>query len=346
MKAARLHQFDETLKRQELLRVEVVPEPRLQEANDVIVRIGGAGLCRTDLHIVEGIWREKVDRPLPYPLGHENAGWVEAVGEGVRTVQPGDSVIVHPIVSDGTCPACRRGEDMYCLNGRFPGVSHEGGFAQLLLTGERSLLKLPSGLDPKEVAPYADAGLTAYRAARKAAACLSPGMTAVIMGFGGLGHIAAQVLTSLCAATVIVVDTSEQALRLAEELGFQHRMLGGPGAVAELTRLTAGGADAVLDFVGEKGTPDQAMAMLRRGGTYYIVGYGGKVQAQTIDMIFNEFSIVGNLVGSYTDLAELMVLVAQGKVILNTTTYGLDDVNEAMHDLVNGRLVGRAVLVP
>ena len=124
MKAARLYEFDETLKRQELLQVEEVPDPQLQEPDDIIVRIGGAGLCRTDLHVVEGIWRSKVNRPLPYVLGHENAGWVEAVGETVKTVQPGDAVIVHPLIVDGTCPACRRGEDMHCDNGRFPGITH------------------------------------------------------------------------------------------------------------------------------------------------------------------------------------------------------------------------------
>ena len=346
MKAARIHNFDETLKSRELLRVEDVPEPRAQEPDDVIVRIGGAGVCRTDLHIVQGLWRAKIDHPLPYTLGHENAGWVEAVGEIVRTVKPGDPVIVHPLVPDGTCPACRRGEDMYCLNGQFPGGTRDGGFAQLLRTKERSVLSLPSGLDPKDVAPHADAGLTAYRVARKASAILRPGATAVILGFGGLGHISAQVLRSLCAAVIIVVDTSEEALSVASALGFEIHVLGGGGAVEEVRRLTGGGADAVLDFVGENGTPDQAMAMLRRGGTYYIVGYGGAVQVPTIDMTFNEFSIVGNLVGSYTELSELMVLASQAKVRLNTQAYGLDDVNDVLHDLAEGRLVRRAVLVP
>lgn len=346
MKAARIHQFDETLKRQELLRVEEVPEPRTQEPDDVIVRIGGAGLCRTDLHVVQGIWKPKIDHPVPNTLGHENAGWVESVGVMVRTVKPGDPVIVHPLIVDGTCPACRQGNDMHCVNGQFPGVTQDGGFAQLLRTKERSVLMLPPGLDPKDVAPHADAGLTAYRVARKASGMLRPGSTAVVLGFGGVGRICAQVLRSLCAAEIIVLDTSEEALGIASDLGFDHRVLGGGGAVDEIRRLTGGGADAVLDFVGEKGTPDQAMAMLRRGGAYYIVGYGGGVQVEAIDMVFNEFSIVGNLVGSYTELSELMVLAAQGVVKLSTQPYSLEDVNEAMHDLAEGRLVKRAVLVP
>ena len=346
MKAARLHTFDETLTREELLRLEELPDPKVQAPDDVIVRIGGAGLCRTDLHIVEGIWRAKVDRPLPYVLGHENAGWVQDVGETVRTVKPGDPVIVHPLLTDGTCPACRRGEDMHCQNGWFPGISHDGGFAQLLRTKERSVIKLPATLAPKDVAPYADAGLTAYRAARKASEILKPGMTAAIIGFGGLGHIAAQVLRTLCAGTIIIVDRSEQALQLAKDMGFEHRVMGGGSAVDDLRRLTGGGADAVLDFVGEKGTPEQGLAMLRKGGTYYVIGYGGMVQVPTIDLIFDEVSIVGNLVGNYTELSELMTLAAQGKITLATRAYPLNQVNEAMHALIEGRLTGRGVLVP
>jgi NAD+-dependent secondary alcohol dehydrogenase Adh1 len=346
MKAARLHAFDETLTREQLLQLEELPQPQIQEPDDVIVRVGGAGLCRTDLHIVEGIWRTKVDRPLPYILGHENAGWVHEVGTSVRTVTPGDPVIVHPLVTDGTCPACRRGEDMHCQKSWFPGISHNGGFAQFLHTKERSLLKLPANLAPKTVAPYADAGLTAYRAARKATEILTPGMTAAILGFGGLGHIAAQVLRSLCAGTIIIVDTSEQALQLAADMGFHHRVVGGRGAVDDVRRLIDGGADAVIDFVGEKGTPEQGMAMLRRGGTYYVVGYGGVVQVPAIDLIFSEFSVVGTLVGNYAELSALMTLAAQGQVHLTTREYRLDQVNDAMHDLIAGRLPGRGVLVP
>ena len=346
MKAVRLHQFDESLKRKNLVEIDDVPEPVIQDHEDVIVRIGGAGLCRTDLHIIEGIWSKKVERPLPYILGHENAGWVHDVGDAVKNVKPGDPVIVHPLITDGICPECRRGEDMYCLNGRFPGITHDGGFAEFLLTKQRAVIKLDSALEPKDVAPYADAGLTAYRAARKAAETMKPGMSVAIIGFGGLGHIAAQVLRNLCAARIIILDTSEQALNLARECGFAHCLPGGDTAAANLRQLCQEGADAVIDFVGEKGTPEQCMAMLRKGGTYYIVGYGGMVRIPTIDMIFDELNIVGTLVGNYNELFELMILAAREQVKLATTTYRLDQVNEAMHDLIEGRMTGRAVLVP
>ena len=341
MKAARLHAYDSPLA------LDDVPQPDLLGPGDVVVRIGGAGLCRTDLHIIEGIWREKVGVTLPYTLGHENAGWVEAVGDGVTTVREGDAVIVHPLVTCGVCPACRRGEDMYCANGSFPGITVDGGFAEYLRTNERALVKLAEGIEPKDVAPYADAGLTAYRAARKAAGILRPGQRVAVVGVGGLGHIALQVLHELCAAEVVAVDRSELALGLARELGAEHVVTGGEHAVEAVRELSGGeGVEAVVDFVGEGDSVGQGIAMLRRGGTYFAVGYGGHVHVPTIDVIFSEISVVGNLVGNYTEFAELMALAAQGRVHLRTQAYRLDDINTAVDDLHHGRIQGRGVIVP
>ena len=170
MRAARLHDYHEGK-----LRLEDVPEPTVQGPFDVIVRIGGAGLCRTDLHILEGQWKERSGVTLPYVLGHENAGWVQEVGPAVTTLSVGDPVIVHPQVSCGFCEGCRDGQDMRCANATFPGLDVDGGFADLLRTSARSLVKLDPSLEPKDVAALADAGLTAYHAARKAAACCDPG---------------------------------------------------------------------------------------------------------------------------------------------------------------------------
>jgi NAD+-dependent secondary alcohol dehydrogenase Adh1 len=187
MKAAVLYEYDPELKVQ--LRVETVPEPTIHAHNEVIVRVGAAGLCRTDLHIIEGALREEMDPHgtlLPYILGHENAGWVEAVGSSVTSVKPGDAVICHPMRTCGVCLGCRLGEDMYCERGVFPGVTTNGGFAEYLLTSERSLIKLREHIAPDEVAPLADAGIAAYRAAKRAASRLRPGQYCVILGVGGL----------------------------------------------------------------------------------------------------------------------------------------------------------------
>ena len=170
MKAATLHGYDESLTQPEFVTYEEVPDPTIAKPTDVIVRIGGAGVCRTDLHIIEGVWRGHVDVAFPHIMGHENAGWVEEVGSGVESVKVGDAVICHPLVTSGHCLACRRGNDMHASESSFPGINAAGGYADYLLTGERALIKLPQSLAPKDVAPYTDAGLTAYRVAKKAAA--------------------------------------------------------------------------------------------------------------------------------------------------------------------------------
>lgn len=259
MKAAVLHEYDQTLSRPDWVVYEDVPEPIIEGPFDVIVRIGGAGVCRTDLHIVEEIWRDKVEVNLPYVLGHENAGWVEAIGSEVTSVAVGDPVICHPLVTRGHDLAFRRGNDMHVGESVFPGINADGGYAEFLKTSERSLVKLPQSLAPKAVAPYPDAGLTAYRVAKKVARHLLPGEYAVMIGAGGLGHIGIQVLRRLCAATIIVVDRSRLALDLAEECGADQTVPADGNETAVVRRLTNGhGAEAVVDFVGERGRSRRA----------------------------------------------------------------------------------------
>ncbi len=341
MKAVRLHEYG--------LRpvIEQVPEPTVSGPLDVIVRIGGAGLCRTDLHIVEGQWREKSNVALPYILGHENAGWVHAVGPAVENVEVGDTVIVHPLVTCGFCRACRAGDDMHCASGAFPGIDTDGGFTELLKTGARAVVKLDPQVRPQDVAALADAGLTAYHAVKKAVPILHPGTSAVVLGAGGLGHIGIQSLRALTAARVIVVDRSAAALELARTCGADHTVLADGSQAATVKELTDGhGCEAVIDFVGEGGALEDGVAMLRRAGTYYVIGYGGVLDVPAIDIISTEINFVGNLVGTYNDLAELMTLSAGGAVALRTQAYPLDAVNDAMDDLDHGRLHGRGILVP
>ncbi|MDW7982916.1 MAG: NAD(P)-dependent alcohol dehydrogenase [Thermomicrobium sp.] len=349
MRAARLHRYDTSLAGPEYLVIEDVPDPTIVEPDDVIVRIDGAGVCRTDLHIIEGQFRDRVPVTLPYTPGHENAGFVAAVGKGVRRFKPGDAVIVYPQVTDGTCLACRRGDDMHCEQGAFPGLTRDGGFAEYLLTKERNLVRLPDGIAPRAVAPHADAGLTAYHAVKRALRWLDPGDPVVLIGFGGLGHIAFQLLQNLAGVRTIVIDRSDLALHLAHDLGAAWTLRADTETdiVAEVRHLTNGrGAAVVLDFVGEGPTPAQGVAMTRRGGAYFVIGYGGRLEIPTIDLVDQEKAIVGNLVGTYADLVELMELVADGRIKLAVTYYPLAQVNQALRDLRDGRVKGRAVLVP
>jgi NAD+-dependent secondary alcohol dehydrogenase Adh1 len=342
MKAVRLHQYDERPA------VEDVPEPQVTDPHDVIVRIGGAGLCRTDLHIVEGQWASRAGVELPYTLGHENAGWVQEVGSAVEHLSPGDTVIMHPQATCGLCRACRAGDDMHCSGTSiFPGLNTDGGMADLLKTGARAVVKIDPSLQPADVAALADAGLTAYHAVKKASPLLYPGTTAAVIGAGGLGHIGIQSLKALTPAKIIVVDRSEPALKLAQEMGADQSVVADGNQVERVKELTDGeGADVVIDFVGERGAENDAWAMTKRAGSHFVIGYGGTVNVETIDIISTERNVVGNLVGTFNDLAELMTLAAQGKVKLHTQTYPLAAVNDAMDDLDGGRLQGRGILVP
>ncbi|MCQ4119636.1 NAD(P)-dependent alcohol dehydrogenase [Rhodococcus tibetensis] len=324
-----------------------IPEPTIEGPLDVIVRIGGAGVCRTDLHVLEGQWEEKTGVALPYTIGHENAGWVHAVGDAVSNVTVGDKVILHPLITCGLCRACRFGDDVHCQNSKFPGIDVNGGYAEYLHTTARSVVRIDDSLEPADVAALADAGLTAYHAVAKVAKTTRPGDVCVVIGAGGLGHIGIQVLKAISGVTVVVLDRNPAAVELAVKIGADHGIVADGTHIQQVLDLTGGhGAEAVVDFVGEGGATREGIAMLRRAGNYYVVGYGENIDVPTIDVISTEINFIGNLVGSYNDLQELMTLAAQGKVTLHTTRYRLEDFQQALDDLDAGRVRGRAILVP
>ena len=350
MKARVLHEYDESLTASNWVTYEDVPDPKITKPTDVLVKIGGAGVCRTDLHVVEGIWKPHMDPDgkslLPFILGHENAGWIEEVGSEVVGLKKGDPVILHPRISSGVEIEHRRGEDMHG-SGSFPGLSENGGYAEALVTSVRNVVALPKSLAPKAVAAYADAGLTAYHVAKKASRTLLPGQYVVAIGAGGLGHIGIQCLKAMCAAEIIVVDKSDMALTLAKESGADHLVKADGNEVDAVLKLTKGkGAEAVIDFVGEKGSTKKGLDMTRPAGNYYIVGYGENINIPTVDLIFTERNIIGNLVGTWADLNELMSLADRGLVHLATVEYALKDANKALQDLNAGKIKGRAILVP
>ncbi|GAB3451642.1 NAD(P)-dependent alcohol dehydrogenase [Streptomonospora sediminis] len=324
-----------------------VPAPTVTEPHDVIVKIGGAGVCRTDIHILEGQWREKSGVTLPYTIGHENAGWVAAAGSAVTNVAEGDKVILHPLITCGLCRACRSGDDVHCMRSKFPGIDTDGGYAEYLKTSARSVVRIDDSLEPADVAALADAGLTAYHAAAKAARALRPGHVCVVIGAGGLGHIGIQVLKALTAAEIVVVDRNSDAVQLACDIGADRGIVAGGGHVEQVLDLTGGhGAETVIDFVGEGGATTDGVRMLRRAGDYHVVGYGENLDIPTIDIISAEINFVGNLVGSYNDLCELMTLAARGEVRLHTTKYPLEGFQDAIGALDAGRVRGRAILTP
>ena len=298
MKAVRLHKFHSTPV------VDDVPEPTVSGPLDVVVKIGGAGVCRTDLHIIEGQWDERMHTPLPYILGHENAGWVHEIGSAVTNVEVGDTVILHPTPTCGLCRACRAGDDMHCENSTFPGLSTDGGMAEYLLTSARACVKLDPATRPQDVA-------------------------------------------ALTAARIIVVDRNPEALKLAQELGADATVVADGKQVEAVQEMTGGaGAHVVLDFVAEQGAEMDGWNMTAPAGSYFVIGYGGTLHIPTLDIISTERNIIGNIVGTWGDLAELMALAQGGKVTLHTKTYPLAAAPDALADLDAGRVRGRAILVP
>lgn len=342
MKALRLHKYNTDPQ------IDEIPEPKAVGPWDVVVKVGAAGLCRTDLHIIYGQWDYIQHPKLPYVLGHENAGWVAEVGSAVTNVAVGDTVIMHPLTSCGLCPACRVGEDSHCANATFPGLNADGGMAEYMLTNARAVVKLDPKLLPKDIAALADAGVTAYHAVRKAAPLLFPGTHAVVIGAGGLGHIGIQTLAAITAAEITVVDHSEASLELAKSIGADHTILAtnDEDVTKQVLDITEGGAHIVFDYVGEEGTEKLTPNLIRNRGQQYVIGYGGQVEITTIEFISREISVIGNLVGTYNDLVELMVLTAQGKVKLHTMEFPLDNALDAIHTLEDGKMVGRGILIP
>jgi len=310
------------------------------------VKVEGAGVCATDLHAIDG-HMEPAGLTLPIVLGHENAGRVAAVGDLVSTVRAGDPVLICPPHTCGLCIACRRGRDMMCERHQFTGLTVDGGFAEYVVVSERSIVPLPPGLNPVEVAPYSDAGITAYHAAKRVAHLVVPGATVVVLGIGGVGHVGLQLLRELgSGGTVVAVDPSPARRALAAGLGADA-VLDGEEVADAVRDLTGGrGADLVVDFVGTDDTHAASLEMLVRGGTYAIVGFGGMVSVPSAAMVGNEITIVGNLVGSWIDLWEVLQLHARDRITLKTQTHPLGAINDVLAMLREGEITGRAVLVP
>jgi NAD+-dependent secondary alcohol dehydrogenase Adh1 len=318
--------------------IEQISMPEPEAPDDVIVRIAGAGVCRSDLHLLTG----EIPVAVPHVLGHENAGWVAAVGDAVTTVSPGDPVLCYPFLATGLSPAERSGLGSGTPEEATPGMDTPGGYAEYMRATERAMIRLPDGTDPAPLATLTDAGLAAYRACGKAATSLDDGAAAVVIGAGGLGHFAVQILRATTQARIVAVDNRQTARDLATRCGAHVSCA--PDELREA--LGPSGAAAVLDFVGSDATTAGGLEVLAFGGHFLAVGVGGAVHTSTMDIVGGEKHIEGVFVGTYPELEELTGLVLEGKVTPHTVTYPLDEANRALKDLAAGAFVGRAVLVP
>jgi propanol-preferring alcohol dehydrogenase len=328
------------------------PEPG---PGQVVVKVGGAGACHSDLHLMRDFEGGALPWGPPFTLGHENAGWVHAVGDGVRGLDTGQPVAVYGPWGCGICGRCRVGTENYCENpaeapvpGGGGGLGLDGGMAEFLLVpSARFLFPLPDGLDPVAAAPLADAGLTPYHAVRRSWPKLPPGTSAVVIGTGGLGHLAVQILKATTAARVIAVDTREEARRHAVEHGADLA-LPSDDATADAVRDATGGrgADVVLDFVGVDATLATAAASARMLGDVTIVGIGGGTLPVSFFSVPYEVSLQTTYWGTRPELAEVLDMGARGLLRPDVTEFPLDRAMDAYRDMEAGRLTGRAVIVP
>ncbi|MEV8438741.1 NAD(P)-dependent alcohol dehydrogenase [Actinosynnema sp. NPDC051121] len=331
-----------------------VPQPA-PGPGEVVVRVGGAGACHSDLHLFREFDTGQLPWGPPFTLGHENAGWVHALGTGVTGWEPGQAVAVHGPWGCGTCGRCLLGVDTYCENpaaapvpGGGGGLGMDGGMAEFMLVPHaRHLVPLPEPLDPVTAAPLTDAALTPYHAVRRSWSKLVPGTTAVVIGIGGLGHLAVQIVKATTAVRVIAVDTRPEALALAEESGADFA-LGADDRVAETIRRRTGGrgADVVIDCVGNDATLALGAAVARTLGDLTIVGLGGGTLPVSFFALPYELSVQTTYWGSRPELVEVLDLAARGLVHTKITRFGLAEAPEAYRLLEAGGITGRAVVVP
>jgi propanol-preferring alcohol dehydrogenase len=332
-------------------------DPELMEVTDptpgpgeVVVKVGAAGACHSDLHVlyeldVSAVW------DLPMTLGHETAGWVHAVGKGVTEVSEGDAVAVYGAWGCGFCAHCAIGVENYCERPSLVGgggLGANGGMADyLLVPHQRHLVRLPDGLDPVTAAPLTDAGLTPYHAIRRSWPKLTPDATAVLIGVGGLGHVAIQIARATTAAQVIAVDLKPEALELARKVGAHHALASDESATQAIRDLTGGrGADVVIDFVGATSTLELARGVARSMGDVTIVGIaGGEIPVSFFSQPY-EVSIATTYWGSRPELTELLALAASGQISAERSIYSLEHGARAYRDLRDGLVTGRAVVVP
>jgi len=324
------------------------PEPG---PGQVLVKVGAAGLCHSDVGILqldEGL----LPWSTPFTLGHENAGWVEAVGPGVRGVEVGEGVAVYGVCGCGSCARCRTAEENLCerageLPGAGWGLGLDGGMAPFMLVESVQQLVPLGDLDPVVAAPLTDAGITPFRAIRRSMDRLGPGSRAVVIGVGGLGHLAVQILAAMSPALVIAVDSRVDALALATSYGAAHTVPAGDAAAAEIRDLTNDvGADVVFDLVGSDETLRLALAIARVGAKVVVAGLSGGTVPWHFFATKSEVELTSSLGGSIRDLHEVIALAADGHLEPKVTTFGFDDIPHAFEALESGALNGRAVILP
>ncbi|MEW2354392.1 NAD(P)-dependent alcohol dehydrogenase [Spirillospora sp. NPDC029432] len=323
-----------------------VPEPE-PGPGQVLLKVTAAGVCHSDIAVMS--WPE-VPFGLPLTLGHEGAGTVAALGDGVTGLEVGESVAVYGPWGCGTCLECSRGKENYCLRAdelgiRPPGLGAPGAIAEYMLVDDPRHLVPLKGLDPVQNVPLTDAGLTPYHAIKTALPKMVPGSTAVVIGTGGLGHVGVQLIRALSPARVIALDVSEEKLELARKVGAHETLKSDERAAGRVREMT-GGAEAVFDFVGVQPTVELAVAVAGVDSAVMLVGVGGGAAKVGFGVNPYDMAVRTPYWGSRSELIEVLELARAGAVDVHVETYSIDEAPRAYERLHAGRVNGRAVILP
>jgi len=350
MKAARI------IRPKEPLAIENVQTPK-PKGTQILIKVVSTGVCHSDLHLWEGgyagpagIIMKVEDRGVKFPLipGHEVAGTVESFGEDVEGFRTEEKVLVYPWIGEGLCPACRVGEENLCDKPRSLGVYQDGGYAEYVLVPHYKYLVKTGEQGMDAVASLACSGLTAFSAIKNAS--VKPEEFLVIVGAGGLGLMGVQIAKALTNSTVAVLDLDDKRLEEARKLGADHTINSlNKDPVKEIKDLTNDlGADAIVDFVNASKTVSTDINLLRKRGRLVLVGlFGGSVELNLALMPLRAFKIIGSYTGKYTDLVELVSLAKKGVIkSVVSRRFKLEEANDALAQLKEGKIIGRAVIAP
>lgn len=332
-----------------------VPTPR-PGPGETLIRVAGAGVCHSDLYLCDWPRSSLPSYGLPFTVGHEITGWVEESGPSGANLEVGTPVAVYGAWGCDECPQCAAQHENYCENaaqvvasgpGR-PGLGRDGGIAEFFLAPQsRHLVPLPAGLDPVEAAPLTDAGLTTYHAIKQQLDRLHPGTTAVVIGIGGLGSLAVQILRALTAARVVAVDIAPDRLEAARRQGAHHALLADGKATGAIREATGGcGADLVLDIVGTDDSLSLAVSVTAIRGHITVVGIGPGSFPMGYVHVPRGMSASTVFWGAIPDLAEVVTLAGAGAIRSDTERFSMQEAPLAYRKLREGSLQGRAVIVP
>jgi propanol-preferring alcohol dehydrogenase len=324
------------------------PEPA---PGEVRVRIGGAGACHSDLHLMDDFDEGLLPWGPPFTLGHENAGWVDALGPGASGFEVGEPVAVYGPWGCGRCHRCAQGMENYCVHqgdrAAGGGLGRDGGMAEFMVVPDARFLVPIGDLTPVDAAPLTDAGLTPYHAVKRSLPLLGPGSTAVVVGAGGLGHMAVQILEALTPARIVAIDRRIEALELATKVGAHDAVLADDDAVDAVRGITSQlGADVVLDFVGTDETLRLGVSMARSLGHLTVVGIGGGTLPLGFFTVPYELSVATTYWGSRAELIEVIEMARTGKIRPQIHLFDLDEAASIYDSMRSGALAGRAVVVP